>query len=125
MVATATARHAEVVASGRLVLHVGDVLDLPLRDDAVDRIVTVNTVYFWRDLPAALAEVRRVLAPGGRLVVGIRDGSVMQQVTPDLFTLRTPADLAQALTAAGLGAARIDSAPDGRTHLLTATAPVG
>lgn len=123
MVAAAISRHADDVAAGRLDLRVADVLDLPLGDGSVDRIVTVNTVYFWRDLPAALAEVHRVLAPGGRLVVGIRDGSVMKQVTPDLFTLRSPAVLAQALTDAGFDAAQVVSASDGQTHLVTAAIP--
>ena len=125
MVTAASSRHADAVAAGRLHLHVGDVLDLPLPEAGVDRIITVNTVYFWTDLPAALAEVRRVLEPGGRLVVGIRDGAVMGQVTPDLFTLRSPAELASALTDAGFQAARIVSAPDGHTHLVTAALPPG
>lgn len=123
MVTAAASRHADEVAAGRLDLHVAEVLELPLRDGSVDRIVTVNTVYFWRDLPAAFAEVRRVLEPGGRLVVGIRDGSVMKQVTPDLFTLRSPAVLAQALSDAGFDAAQVVSASDGKTHLVTAAVP--
>ncbi len=102
-------------------VHVGEVTALPLPDDGVDRILTVNTVYFWRDLPAAFAELRRVLAPGGRLAMGIRDGTVMDQVTPEVFTIRPADELADALRVAGFEAVEVVSAPDRKTHVLTAS----
>jgi arsenite methyltransferase len=120
MVAAAAERHREDVAAGRISVHAGDVLALPLEDAAVDRVLTVNTVYFWSDLAPALREVHRVLAPGGRVVIGIRDGSVMERVDPAVFTLRPPAEIAGALQAAGFEAAGVDSAPDGGSHLITA-----
>ena len=118
MVQAAEGRHRQAVAAGRLILRAGDVQDLPLHDAAVDRVLTVNTVYFWPDLVLALREVRRVLAPGGRLVIGVRDGSVMQQVSPEVFTLRTPDELRSALEAAGFSEVRVRSAPDHKTHLI-------
>jgi SAM-dependent methyltransferase len=121
MVDAARARHASAMAEGRLTLAAGDVARLPLADDAVDRVLTVNTVYFWPDLSPALGEIRRVLGPGGRLVIGIRDGAVMQQVSRDIFTIRSPAELAEALTGAGFHAVEVVSAPDGQTHLIAAT----
>ena len=83
-------------------------------------MLTVNTVYFWPDLPVALRELRRVLLPGGRLVIGIRDGSVMQQVSAEVFTLRTPDEIRSALEADGFSEVRVRSAHDGRTHLISA-----
>jgi SAM-dependent methyltransferase len=44
---------------------------LPLESESVDRVLTVNTVYFWPDLPVAFAELHRVLAPGGTLVLSL------------------------------------------------------
>ena len=81
-------------------------------------MLTVNTVYFWPDLVLALREVRRVLAPGGRLVIGIRDGSVMQRVSPEVFTLRTPNELKSAIETAGFSEVRVWSAHDHKTHLI-------
>jgi len=80
MVSAATSRRRVDVDAGRIALHAADVTALPIDDGAVDRALTVNTVYFWPDLDPALAELHRVLSPGGRVVVGIRDGSVMEKV---------------------------------------------
>jgi SAM-dependent methyltransferase len=121
MVEAATARHQSEVADGRLRLLAGDVARLPVTDDAVDRVLTVNTVYFWRELAPALGEIRRVLAPGGRLVIGIRDGAVMQQVNREIFTIRTPAEIATALTDVGFTRVEVASAPDQKTHLIAAS----
>ncbi len=40
-----------------------------LADECVDHVVSVNTVAIWPDLDAGLDELRRVLAPGGSLVL--------------------------------------------------------
>ncbi len=120
MVAAARTRFAAEVAAGRLELHAGEVTRLPLADGAVDRVLTVNTVYFWRDLGAAFGEVHRVLAPGGRLVVAIRDVAVMQRLDPAVFTLRRPDEVAAAVRAAGFAQADVETPPDGRTHLVVA-----
>jgi SAM-dependent methyltransferase len=96
---------------------------LPLEDASVDRALTVNTVYFWPDLEPGLREIHRVLASGGRVVIGIRDGSVMERVDRAVFTLRPPAEIAAALETAGFAAAEVDTAPDGTSHLISATRP--
>ena len=121
MVAAAESRHRADIEAGRVALHAGEVQMLPLTDGSVDRVLTVNTVYFWPDLARAFAELRRVLAPGGRVVIGIRDGSVMKRVDPAVFTLRRPEEIADELTAAGFGEAEVHSAPDGKSHLISAT----
>lgn len=43
--------------------------DIPMPDECVDRILASNVVYFWHDDRAVLAELMRVLRPGGRLAV--------------------------------------------------------
>ncbi|WP_051377730.1 class I SAM-dependent methyltransferase [Derxia gummosa] len=42
---------------------------LPFEDASFDAVVTRMSAHHWTDLDAALGEIRRVLAPGGRLVV--------------------------------------------------------
>lgn len=118
MVAAAAERHRD---DGRVSVHEGEVTSLPLEDGSVDRVLTVNTVYFWPDLDLALREVQRVLTPGGRVVIGIRDGSVMERVDRAIFTVRPAAGVAAALEDNGFSGAEVHSAPDGTSHLITAT----
>jgi ubiquinone/menaquinone biosynthesis C-methylase UbiE len=67
-VATARCRrHGE-----RVELRVGDSSALPWPDASFDRALAVHTLYFWGDVVAHLAEIRRVLVPGGRLALGFR-----------------------------------------------------
>lgn len=95
---------AHELASGRLVLDDGSLTALPFEDAALDAAITVNTIYFLDDLPAACAELARVLKPGGAVVVGIGDPEAMAKMpfTPYGFTLRRVDDVVAALTAAGL-----------------------
>jgi len=55
---------------GRLELHQGSVESMPLEDEQFDRACAVNAIYFWPDLVSAMREFRRILRPGGRLVLG-------------------------------------------------------
>jgi SAM-dependent methyltransferase len=41
---------------------------LPLQEGALDVVMTCWTLYFMRDIDQALAEIKRCLRPGGRLV---------------------------------------------------------
>lgn len=42
---------------------------LPFEDNTFDKITAVETYYFWPDKPHDLGEVRRVLKPGGKLLL--------------------------------------------------------
>lgn len=42
---------------------------LPFRDGAFDTVLTASSLHFWERPEAALAEARRVLRPGGRLLL--------------------------------------------------------
>jgi arsenite methyltransferase len=53
-------------------LRLADVVSMPFDDASCDGLLSVNTLYFWPDPGAALREIRRVLRPGGRAVLGIR-----------------------------------------------------
>ena len=70
---------ADLIAAGRLELLRGDVGDMPLRDALFDRIVTLNTIYFWPDPARAAGELLRVLKPGGLLAIGYSGAAKMRE----------------------------------------------
>ena len=47
----------------------GDALSLPYEDETFDAAVSTQVYEYVPDMPAALTEVRRVLRPGGRLLI--------------------------------------------------------
>jgi len=49
--------------------HEGDVTALPVGDADFDRALSVQVLEYVADIPAALAELHRVLRPGGRLLL--------------------------------------------------------
>jgi ubiquinone/menaquinone biosynthesis C-methylase UbiE len=48
---------------------VASAADLPFADQSVDAVATIMTTTDFDSLPSVFAEARRVLRPGGRLVV--------------------------------------------------------
>jgi len=62
------------IAEGRLEIRPGAAAATGLPDAAVDLVVSVNNVAIWPDLDAGIAELRRVLRPGGRLVIAWHGG---------------------------------------------------
>lgn len=53
----------------RITVESGTAENLPVAGDSIDALWTVNSVHHWVDLDLAFAELERVLAPGGRLVL--------------------------------------------------------
>lgn len=47
-----------------------DVHSIPLPDGSVDLVISRGSIHFWKDPAAALKEIYRILAPGGRTYVG-------------------------------------------------------
>lgn len=73
MLAAARARNSDAIAAGRLSLQLGSVLQLPFADAGFDKAFAINSIYFWEPPQQGLAELHRVLKPGGRLAVTVRD----------------------------------------------------
>ena len=48
----------------------GDAMRLPFRDGAFDAVVSTEAFHWFPDHDAAIAEIHRVLAPGGTLILG-------------------------------------------------------
>ncbi len=51
----------EAMATNRLVVHQAKAEAMPFADNGFDAIVTVNTLYFWPDVPTVINEFKRQL----------------------------------------------------------------
>ena len=58
---------AAIEPGQQVTAQVGDVARLPYRDGSVDLVVSTLSQHHWPDRTAAIAELARVLAPGGRI----------------------------------------------------------
>lgn len=74
MVAAAARRHPGAR------FHRSSFTDIPLPDASVDRILAANVAYFWQDEPAVLAEIARVLRPGGRLALYVTAADALRRI---------------------------------------------
>ena len=98
---------------------VGDATALPLPDDSFDVVLCQLGLMFIPDRPAAVAEMRRVLRPGGRVVVNtpgripppfeLMEQAIVEHISPELggfvravFSMHDPDTVAGLLRSAGL-----------------------
>jgi SAM-dependent methyltransferase len=68
-VAQARITNQAEIGLGRVDVQQGSVSRLPFPDATFDLVTAVETHYYWPNLVEDLREVRRVLKPGGRLVI--------------------------------------------------------
>lgn len=78
---------------------------LPFENESYDVATAVETVYFWPDLTGGLGEIRRILRPGGHvlLVTEMSDPAKGEKWSRYCsgMTIYTPAQLRAALEQAG------------------------
>jgi ubiquinone/menaquinone biosynthesis C-methylase UbiE len=110
MLAQARTRLAPDDGSATAVLVRGDATRLPLADAAFDAAVSTEAFHWFPDQDAALAEIRRVLRPGGRLLLAlvsppfelIADAfEVGMRIVGQPLAWTTPGRLAAQVSAAG------------------------
>ncbi|HWL86342.1 MAG TPA: class I SAM-dependent methyltransferase [Polyangiaceae bacterium] len=110
VVRRARAAFTAAIAVGHADFLEGQVEALPFDAASFEKVCTVNTVYFWRSLDAGCAEIHRVLAPGGRAVIGFLPKERMDRmgVPRDIFTSRATDEVTAALAKAGFETVRVE-----------------
>lgn len=70
----------DAIAEGRAAFHLytGDLF--PFSDGLFDRIMTVNTLYFWKEPQTVIREMHRVLRPGGSVHISFGQEKSMAQM---------------------------------------------
>jgi SAM-dependent methyltransferase len=80
MVRAAERRFAPWIAEGRMAVRRGSAEVIPWADAEFDRALSVNSLFYWPDPARAVGEIRRVLRPGGVLVLGLRDKTASDKI---------------------------------------------
>lgn len=68
-VAASRATNAKLIASGQVDIRQASVSQLPFADSTFDAVTAIETQYYWPNLVEDMIEIKRVLKPGGRLIV--------------------------------------------------------
>jgi ubiquinone/menaquinone biosynthesis C-methylase UbiE len=117
MVKQATARNRAASREGRATLRHGDGITIPFPDDSADAAIAAHTIYFMPEPAATIADIARVLKPGGTLVIACRtsDDETPAWVDPEIYRIPTAAQIVTMLHSAGFD--EIDHEPgDASNH---------
>jgi ubiquinone/menaquinone biosynthesis C-methylase UbiE len=90
-------QNKEAVLEERASFVLYDGAKLPFNDNSFDHVFTVNTIYFWEDPVAFLAEAHRVLKPNGKCVIAFAEKEFMQNLpfVGELFTAYDQASITE------------------------------
>lgn len=102
MVKQATARNRAACQDGRATLRHGDGITIPFPDQSADAAITAHTIYFMPDPVATIADIARVLRPGGTLAIACRtsDTPAPAWMDPEVYRIPAAAEVSDMLHAA-------------------------
>lgn len=113
-VAVSRRKNAALIAAGRVDIRKAAVSELPFDPGTFDLVTAVETHYYWPDLAASMREIRRVLKPGGTLIIiaesyrGSRFGALQRVVMKPLKSAHLTVDEHRELfTTAGYSDVRV------------------
>lgn len=113
------------IRGGQVRVERGDSENIPANRDRFDRAFSVHTLYFWPDVEAGLAELHRVVKPGGALFLAFhsRDNAdVSARLPSSVYSLMSDEDVAVALERCGFEKVEISIEPKTQVRLARATA---
>jgi SAM-dependent methyltransferase len=117
MVRLARRRLRRRIEAGRAEISLAASSALPYPDARFDAALAVHILYFWRDAIADLREIRRVLRPGGRPLLGYRprDAKALALLPAKVYSLSSVDETERLLGQAGFAAIRSTEHSIGRS----------
>lgn len=115
IVAYAKKRYRQVMQSGSLDLRCAAAEDLPYPPEYFSKACSVNSIFYWQNIEKGLAEMWRVLRPGGKAVICFTcRGSLEKKSFAKHIRLYEPEEVAQMLAACGFS--RVETATFSDRH---------
>ena len=101
MLSIAGKKNKKAIKEGKVKLILGDFDKMPFDENSFDKIFTVHTIYFWKNPKATISKIYSLLKPGGKVVIGFKDKSVMEKMplSKDVFQYYSTDDVANILSA--------------------------
>ena len=89
MVTAATEINQALIAKSSVKFIEGDAAALPFDNNTFDKVLSINTIYFWEDPLQQLKEARRILTSDGSFCLAFGDRGFMEKLpfTKNGFTL--------------------------------------
>jgi ubiquinone/menaquinone biosynthesis C-methylase UbiE len=114
VVRAAEARLAPWIADGRLEVRLGTAEAIPWPEASFDRVLSVNSIYYWSDPLQGARELYRVLRPGGAAVLALRDKAAIDKMGIERFGYRAlgEVEVTKLLEQAGFSAVESSSRED-------------
>lgn len=122
MLRSASRRNARNIKAGRVTLRQGDVTSLPFADKQFAKIFSIQSFYFWPNPQRTLAEIFRVLKPGGTLIITLSTGTTDTSTTTGLehYQLVLEEQIIPTMQQLGFTRASIEQGPASRQFKTTA-----
>ena len=100
--------------SGHLQLDCASVSQIPFADNRFNKVYSVNSLFYWPDVPAAIREFGRVTREGGRLVLVFTSRASLKGLSfaRHGLSLLDGSDVGRLLQDGGFEVTRIDEATD-------------
>jgi len=65
-------RNWAAIKEGRVDLRLGDIADLPSFEIGFDKVLSINTIFFWEKPIGILKHIRRLMNPGGVIALTVQ-----------------------------------------------------
>jgi ubiquinone/menaquinone biosynthesis C-methylase UbiE len=98
MFSVAEKRNKRLIDKGRLELKLAGIDNIPYEDNYFDKVLTVHTIYFWKDPVRSINELHRFMKPGARLVIGFRfDSNFKKSFSVQVYTIHSEDEISAML----------------------------